>query len=156
VQAAEHRAPVTVAPRPSGLAGGLIGAVAGTVVIPIPFVGLIVGAVVGRKLQRNHISKQRTIYIKPEPGSATAVPVKLWKLGETAPLTDAGLRLVLEARNVDQMLIFLQRLILSRGGRVHNSPRFVSYAAHMVASMSLDCTVGGVLSDLSQGDPQSR
>ena len=66
------------------------------------------------------------------------------------------LRLVLEARNVDQMLIFLQRLILSRGGRVHNSPRFVSYAAHMVASMSLDCTVGGVLSDLSQGDPQSR
>ena len=64
--------------------------------------------------------------------------------------------MVLEARNVDQMLIFLQRLILSRGGRVHNSPRFVSYAAHMVASMSLDCTVGGVLSDLSQGDPQSR
>ena len=58
VQAAEHRAPVTVAPRPSGLAGGLIGAFAGGVVIPIPFVGLVVGAVVGRKLQRNHISKQ--------------------------------------------------------------------------------------------------
>merc|ERR1712078_812060 len=110
---------------------------------------------VGRNLQRNQAKNARTIYIKPEPGAANAVPVKLWKLGETAPLTDAGLRLVLEARNVDQMVTFLKRLILSRGGRVHNNSRLVTYAAHMVASMSLDCTVGGVLADLSQGDAQS-
>jgi hypothetical protein len=134
----------------------VIGAIAGQTMLPIPIVGLLLGAFVGRNVQRNHIKAQRTIYVKPEPGAASAVPVKLWKLGETAPLTDAGLRLVLEARNVDEMVIFLKRLIPSRGGRVQNNAQVVTYAAHMVASMSLDCTVVGVLTELSQGGAQSR
>jgi hypothetical protein len=146
----QNRAPIAVARRPSGLAGGLVGAVAGQALLPIPIVGLVLGAVIGRNFQRNQAKARRTIYVKPEPGAANTVPVKLWKLGETAPLTDAGLRLVLEARNVDEMIIFLTRLISSRGGRVQNHSRMVIYASHMVASMSLDCTVNGVLADLAE------
>jgi hypothetical protein len=154
--AMQNRAPVAVAPRPSGIAGGVIGAFAGQALLPIPVVGLVVGAVVGRNLQRNHAKNQRTVYIKPEPGAAHPVPVKLWKLGETAPLTDAGLCLVLEARHVDEMLIFLTRLIVSRGGRVNNKSALTTYAAHIVASRSLDVTVAVVLAELSQNGSQGR
>jgi hypothetical protein len=93
------------------------------------------------------------VYIKPEPGAREAVRVKLWKLGETAPLTDTGLRLVLEARNSVQMERFLERLCTLFHGRQLTSGqdrrRINAYAKHMVASKSLHCTVTEVMSELS-------
>lgn len=146
-----QRKPIRVVQAPSGFTGGVAGAVVGCMVFPcLPT--LLVGAYLGNRWQKNSRKKENTIYVKQDPADAApAVPVKLWKLGETAPLTDSGLRLVLEARNADEMEKFLKRLwTLYHDTRLtrEDCVQINSYAKHMVASMGLDCTVTDVLAGL--------
>lgn len=144
------RAPIQVADRPNGFVGGCLGAVIGQVVLPIPVIGAILGGLVGRGIQRNRGKAANTVYLKPVE-NAPAVPVKLWKLGETAPLSDSGLQLVLEARTPAELTTFLHRLIQARNGYVRwgQTSELKTYAAHVVAVAALDITCQTVLEQLT-------
>lgn len=151
VLAQARRGPICVKPRPTGCMGGFVGAAVGASMFGPA--GLFLGAFIGNRWLHGKRKNESLVYIKPEPGAREAVRVKLWKLGETAPLTDTGLQLVLEARNSVQMERFLERLCTLFHGRQLTSGqdrrRINAYAKHMVASKSLHCTVTEVMSELS-------
>lgn len=139
---------VAVQESPSGFGGGVLGGAIGTLACPV--IGTVIGAFVGRQWQRSNVAAQRTVYVRPSP-TDTPVPVKLWKLGETAPMTDAGFQLVLEARNIEQMEKFLMRVIRHRGGIVMDGKALELHAAHVIAMASGDQqTLPAVLNEVSQ------
>jgi hypothetical protein len=145
-----RRGPVIVKRRPSGLVGGVFGAAVGAIVMP-GWAGPLLLAVIGNRFLHRKEKNESIVYVKPEPDAQEAVRVKLWKLGSTTPLTDTGLRLVLEARNSDEMEKFLERLytlFYERDLTSQDRSRIKSYAKHMVATRTLNCTIAEVLSEL--------
>lgn len=117
--------------RPSGKIGLAIGAVSGMLVLgPL---GCALGVVAGRQLWRHADKPSKTARMHswddmfrpytgcpPEQGCT----VKLWKAGETAPLTDMGYALVASDPRKPQMRIFVLRVVAFLGGAVQDQPTF--------------------------------
>lgn len=118
--------------RPSGKVGLALGGAAG--LITLGPVGLVVGVVVGRTLWREGEKQQRIAMLPPPTDddvlSGCSAPraglckVKLWKAGETAPLSERGYQLVASDPRPQEMAAFVSRVLQQMGARVQDKARF--------------------------------
>merc|ERR1719265_2121460 len=112
--------------RPSGASGAMLGMLCG-----IPFggpIGMTIGAVIGHRIVKNQQREEKTIHIAPATGMRP-IDVQLWKLGETAPLSEKGLQLLVPRKDAREMERFVERVIRALGGTVLNFQAVKTVAA---------------------------
>merc|ERR1719210_1914526 len=109
---------VSAGPRhkPHGSMGAAIGAVSGLILGGFP---VLVLPGVGYVLAKNMSRAQHTIEMTDEYGQV--VPVKLWKTGKHAPLTEDGYWLVASDPRDSEMEIFIRRVVGRMGAVVIDS-----------------------------------
>jgi len=85
-------------------------------------------------LYHRHYNRNKGVFNMPKtdgvltpclaPGADSIVPVKLWRAGETAPLTVDGLHLVMSDNRPQQLEIFCTRVVYLLGGKVTDYNKF--------------------------------
>jgi hypothetical protein len=144
-----------------GFPGRLCGFIIGQTLFPLPVFpnpAVVACANAGHNLATWRGKKRNTVYLVPEDVSTLAeakkraVKVELWQLGRTAPLTDSGLQLVLEARDEKETAEFLKRALRKQKLLVPYGRRkeFKSYVANFVTESALDVSLTTALEELQE------